>query len=450
VTDTSAPSTAELRRFETEAGQIVGRADDDVVRVLGIPYAVAGRFEPPRAIPRWSEPFEAFTRSPASPQQSSPVLDSVIQDANHGMTYSEHCQSLSVTLPEDATSADRLPVMVWIHGGAHVTGGGDLDIYDPRAIVAEQRVIVVAITFRLGILGYLGTSPVPANLGLLDQLAALRWVHDNIAAFGGDPDSITLFGQSSGGDSIASLMISDGASGLFRRAIVQSAPLGIMTKKSRMTRAMARVVGPLSATAPIAELLALQKHAERAASRFGLRGGLPFGPEFGHAPLPDEADSDRAWRAIAPDIDLLIGSTAEETALYLPVLPVVGRLAPYPRIRKVLRHALILPTTRIVYGREARRFADRHRTAGGRAALYQLTWAPEESPVGAAHASDLPLLLGSEAAWSRTALVGAHNWPEIDRRGKTLRRVWADFARSGTVGADARKAASATMRFHLG
>lgn len=447
--DTSA-SEEETRTFESPAGQILGKLDGDVVRVLGVAYAAANRFELPRPLPRSSEPILAFTRSPASPQQSSPVLDSVMQDANHGMTYSEHCQSLSITVPVDATSVDRLPVMVWIHGGAHVTGGGDLDIYDPRALVTEQRVIVVAITFRLGILGYLGNGPVPANLGLLDQLAALRWVHENIAAFGGDPDSITLFGQSSGGDSIVSLMISDGARGLFHRAIVQSAPLGIMSKKARMTRAMTRVVGTISPAAPVADVLALQKRAERAAGRFGLRGGMAFGPEFGHGPLPDEADSDRAWRGVAPDIDLLIGSTAEETALYLPVLPVVGRLAPYPRIRKLLKRALILPTTRRIYGRDARRFAERHRTAGGRAALYQLTWSPEESPVGAAHASDLPLILGSERAWSRTSLVGAHNWPEIDRRGKTVRRVWADFARTGTVRPDARKRASATMRFHLG
>ena len=447
---TDPAADADTRTFDTPAGEIVGRLDDDVVRVLGIPYATAERFERPQPLPRFAEPYRAFERSPASPQQSSPVLDSVIQDANLGMAYSEHCQALSITMPADASSAGRLPVMVWIHGGAHVTGAGDLDIYDPRSLVTEQRVIVVAITFRLGILGYLGTETVPANLGLLDQVAALRWVHDNIAAFGGDPDSITLFGQSSGGDSIASLMIADGTTGLFRRAIVQSAPLGIMTKKSRMTAAMSRVVGTLSATAPVATVLALQKRAERAASVFGLRGGLPFGPEFGRAPLPAERDSDAAWREVAPAIDLLIGSTAEETALYLPVLPVVGKLAPYPRIRELLRRILIVPTTRIVYGRDARRFADRHRSAGGRAALYQLAWAPEESSVGPAHASDLPLLLGSQAAWSRTSLVGEHNWAEIEERGRTVRRVWADFARTGTVATAARRGASATMRFHLG
>ena len=269
------------------------------------------------------------------------MLDALIEGANDGMMFSEHCQALSITLPTDVAPGERLPVMVWIHGGGYVTGAGDLEIYDPRALVVEQRVVVVAVTYRLGMLGFLGDGDsVPANLGLLDQLAAVRWVHENIEAFGGAADQVTLFGQSAGGDAIAHLMISDGAAGLFQRAIVQSAPLGISRGRSRMMRAMVAAAGTPSRDAPVSEVLALQGVAERAARRFGLRGGMAFGVQYGQAPLPAERDADDAWRTVAPDIDLLIGSTVDETGLYVPLLPLVRRMARLPAVGRLVRWLL--------------------------------------------------------------------------------------------------------------
>ncbi|WP_165689049.1 carboxylesterase family protein, partial [Mycobacteroides abscessus] len=104
--------------------------------------------------------------------------------------------------------------------------------------------VFVSVTFRLGILGFLGDGEsVPANLGLLDLAESLRWVQRNIAAFGGDPDLVTVFGQSAGGDAAAHLMISEGTAGLFRRAIIQSAPLGLSRGRARMNRAMTKAIG---------------------------------------------------------------------------------------------------------------------------------------------------------------------------------------------------------------
>jgi para-nitrobenzyl esterase len=451
-TRTFEAGTFETRTFETRVGRIVGRVDGDVVRVLGVPYAVAERFEAPRPAPPEVDaegrplPLLAFDRAPASPQISSPAMQLLIDDAARGMVDSEHCQALSVTLPADLAPGERLPVMVWIHGGSYVNGAGDLAVYDPRSLVVEQRVVVVTVTYRLGVFGFLGDGErVPSNLGLLDQLEAVRWVHDTIDAFGGDPDTVTLFGQSSGGDSIAHLMISDGARGLFRRAIVQSAPLGLGRGRSAMSRAMLRVVGTPDPDASVEELLAGQPLAERVALRFGLRGGMPFGPQYGRAPLPAEEDRDAAWRDVAPHVDLLMGATTGETGLYVPLVRALDVTTSLPLVGGLLRRVLVRATTGAVYGRDARRFVARHRASGGRAVRYELDWQPEGSRYGAAHITDLPLLLGSEEAWGRSALLGTADWADVDRLGRRVRQIWADFARTGTVAADAAAGLSRTL-----
>ena len=445
----------------TRSGPVAGLRDGDVTRYLGIPYATAGRGEPPvpAAPARGSDGspavFAAVHPAPACPQPSSRILDTLMQGALDGVARSEDCQRLSITLPADLSPDEVLPVIVWFHGGGYTTGAGDLAIHDPRALVVEQRVIVVAVTARLGLLGFGGGAPggPPANLGLLDQLEALRWVRDSIAAFGGDPGSVTAMGQSAGGDAILHLMISDGARDLVRRAIVQSPPVGITGGRERMFRAMARVTRSLPADAPLDAVLRRQARAERASWASGIRAGLPWGPRYGHAPLPAEADRDAAWRAVAPEVDLLIGTTRDETAMYLPALPVIAPLLGVPvlgrALRAILMRAVVRPTTRRVYARPVRAFAARHRAAGGRAVRYVLRAAPASSPIGAGHTADVPLILGTRDAWTRMRLVPPESWPEVAARGRAVRQVWADFARTGEVAVDA-DARACGMRFDRG
>ncbi|GAA0963983.1 carboxylesterase family protein [Frigoribacterium faeni] len=437
------------RRFATPSGTIVGRVDGDVVRASGIRYAESERFEAPRPIAPATDEVLAFDRSPGSPQLPSETLTALIEGAGEGMVGDESSQYLSITLPADLADGERLPVMVWIHGGSYVTGAGDLEVYDPRSLVVEQRVIVVNVTYRLGMFGFFGDGDrVPANLGLLDQLEALRWIHDNIESFGGAADGVTLFGQSAGGDAIAHLMISDGAEGLFQRAIVQSAPLGITHGRSKMVAAMAAAVGTPSRDAPVDDVLALQAVAEKAARRFGLRGGMAFGTQYGESPLPAEADRDAAWRRVAPRIDLLIGSTSEETGLFLAFIPALKRLAGLPLVGGAVRRLLVGGTTRAIYGKDARAFADRHGAAGGRAVRYEMTWAPEGAEFGAAHVTDVPLLLGGRESWGHTMLVGRSEWADVDRRGRRIRQIWADFARTGTLPAAAAAGAADTITLY--
>jgi len=428
--DAAAPS------WDPPVGRITGLVDGTVVRALGIPYARAERFARPEPVPHLGEPYPAQTPSAVAPQPPATFVDQLLHPVE-GLDVDEHCQRLSITLPADTRPDERLPVIVWIHGGSYVLGGGDLPIYDARELVTEQRVVFVSVTFRLGILGFLGDgAAVPANLGLLDLVEALRWVHTNIAAFGGDPDAVTVAGQSAGGDAAAHLMISDGAAGLFRRAIIQSAPLGLSRGRARMNRAMLRAVGVVDPDVSLDELLDRQALATRAAAPYGLPGGMPYGTQYGFAPLPAERDLDAAWSAVARDVDVLIGSASDETGMYVPLVPGLRTIARSRMVRPALRWLLVRPLSEVIYGRDVRRFTARHRAAGGRATAYRLHRGVTSRPTGAVHMSDLPLLLGGRAAWAGTRFVPERDWPEVERRGPAFRAVWAEFARTGRVTAD--------------
>jgi para-nitrobenzyl esterase len=418
--------------FDSPAGRIRGSRDGDVVRVLGVPYAQADRFRPPQPMPVFEDVFRAEFPAPVAPQPAAEVVDQLLHAIE--AEVDERCQALSITIPADIGADERLPVMVWVHGGSYVIGGGDVPINDPYDLVREQRVIVVTVTYRLGVLGFLGDGErIPANLGLLDLVASLRWVHENITAFGGDPDLVTLFGQSAGGDAVAHLMISDGTDGLFRRAIIQSAPLGLSRGRARMNRAMVDAVGAITDDTPLDELMERQALGTKVAAPYGLRGGMPFGTQYGHAPLPAERDLADAWRRVAPRYDVLIGSASDEAGMYVPVIPVLKRVVRNRAVRALVRWWLVRPLTAVIYGRDARAFAARHRSAGGTAVVYRLLRGATVDPTGAVHMSDLPLLLGRKDAWAGSRFVPERDWPEVERRGPGVRAIWAEFARTGQV-----------------
>ena len=425
------PTTATSPTFHSPAGPIVGRADGLVVRATGIRYARAARFCPPTPEPPATEPILATRPAPACPQLADPRVDQVMGDLFAALRFDEDCLRLSITLPADYRADEKLPVIVWVHGGSYVSGAGDLAIYDPATWVAEQRVVFVAVTYRLGLFGFLGTASTPPNLGLLDLLEALRWVQRNIAAFGGDPTLVSMFGHSSGADAIAQLMLVPGATNLFRRAMLHSAPLGLTRNRQRMLRAMSRAVGPLPPTASAAEVLARESAVTKAARWQGLKSGMPFGPQYGATPLPPETEIDATWAAVAPHIDVLIGATAEETRFFAVIDPTFNWLGHLPLAGRPLVRLLTRVTSRRIYLDPARAFAAHQARAGGRTWRFLLTYQPPGSPFGAAHVVDLPLLLGTRASWAATPLLGAADWEEFDAAGRQVRQLWADFARTG-------------------
>src|SRR5262245_9443576 len=206
----------------TDAGQVRGRTENGIAVFRGIPFAQPPvgdlRFAAPRPARPWDGVREAAMFGPPPPQSGlmPALMDPVAPDADPG-------EWLTVNVFSPDPGAAGLPVMVWIYGGAYRSGAASLTGYD-GTLLARQNVVVVTFNHRVGVEGYTYLPGVPANRALLDQVAALRWVRENIAAFGGDPDRVTVFGESAGAGAVASLLVMPSAAGLFRRAIAQSVP----------------------------------------------------------------------------------------------------------------------------------------------------------------------------------------------------------------------------------
>ncbi|MFE6925677.1 carboxylesterase/lipase family protein [Nocardia sp. NPDC057663] len=203
------------------SGAVRGRTEAGVIRFLGVPYAAAPvgakRFQLPEPAPAWEGVREATEMGGTCAQSPYPApIHALI--GSDGIPGDEYLNA-NVWTPDPAASG--LPVLVWIHGGAFVRGSNARAIYDGTAF-ARDGVVLVSINYRLGISGFAALDGAPLNRGLHDQLFALRWVRDNIAAFGGDPDNVTIFGESAGGMSVAALIAAPQSAGLFRRAIMQS------------------------------------------------------------------------------------------------------------------------------------------------------------------------------------------------------------------------------------
>lgn len=411
---------------------------DGIVRARGIPYGRATRFQPAQPA-SWSRVHDATRRGAACPQPPS-RLAWVTGSVLDGLSTSEDCLVVTVTAPADA---DGLPVMVWFHGGAYVSGSGESPKYDAGRLVRDGDVVVVNVSYRLGIFGYLAPAGSRAedNLGLRDQILALRWVRDNIAVFGGDPANVTAFGQSAGGDSVWSLMLAREAEGLFHRAIVQSAPLGLRTRggpdwrgtrggpdwrggdRDKLAQAMAEATatalgGASPAAATIEQLLAAEAEAITAAQAFGQLSGMPFAPLLGRRPLPDAADVPGRLADAAGRVELLVGYTRDDAA---PFVTTFGQA-----IDVASTEAL----TKLFFGAPAEQLAETWTRHGGRAASYRFDWAPAHAPIGACHCMELPFLFGSTQVWADAEMLGPDR--VIDETlGRELRTRWAQFAHRG-------------------
>lgn len=222
----------------------------EVVQFLGIPFAEppVGKLRFRKPVPKqpWREPFIAST-PPKSCVQS---LDTYFGDFdgatmwNSNVPMSEDCLYLNVHVPQRVEPGRKLPVMIWIYGGGFWSGCITLDIYDTKVLCSEEEVIVVAMNYRVSMFGflYLGIEGAPGNAGLWDQQLAIKWVHSNIEAFGGDPESITIFGESAGAASVSMHMLSQKSTPYFNRAIIQSgavtAPWATETRQVAIRRAI--------------------------------------------------------------------------------------------------------------------------------------------------------------------------------------------------------------------
>jgi len=227
--------------IETKSGKIQGYKEDGVEIFKGISYGEPPiddlRFSPPVAKKPWDDVMDATEYGHCSFQGYSQLEDYT----GKLQPESEDCLNLNIWTP--SVDNKKRPVMFWIHGGAFITGGGITPMYDSSVLAQRGDVVVVTINYRLGALGYLYIPGVTANVGHLDQILALKWVHDNIELFGGDPNNITIFGESAGGYSVVALAAMPAAKGLFHRIIAQSAPIIDSKVTKKPSKTLMRMLG---------------------------------------------------------------------------------------------------------------------------------------------------------------------------------------------------------------
>ncbi|WP_332909562.1 carboxylesterase/lipase family protein [Nocardia yamanashiensis] len=462
----------------TAAGIVRGRFERGVAVFRGIPYAEppvgVRRFMPPVSVVGWEGVRDAVAFGPRVPQAGNrgSVMDSVSGCVGDG---SGDCLTLNVWSPD--LGAVNMPVMVWIQGGTYLENDSGNPHCDGAGLAAAG-VVVVSMNYRVGMDGFGRIAGVPDNRGILDQVAALRWVRENIAGFGGDPGNVTVFGQSAGGACIAALLVMPLAAGLFRRAIIQS--MAGTCFSPRLAGAVSdAIAGRLGVRATVAELAELTPRALIEASGAVLAGmparlrewgpmaltPTPFSPVVDGEVLPCAP-----WRGIAEGaargVDVLIGHTRDESRLYMSrpageltearVAAAFDHLSPGSDGRAVYRDAYPAATVSErfeilhsdwLFRMPALHLAEAAHAGGGPVWMYELAWGFNAAQ-GSSHCLDFLLVFGTlgpdevrahpraypDAAaeigevarrmrgdWVRFAADARPGWPRFDRRARTTR-----------------------------
>ena len=460
----------------TAAGAVRGRDDGRVAAWRGIRYA-----EPPTGALRWRAPVpaapwrgiaEAGAFGPASPQRPNPAVP---LGPPGSVRMDEDCLFLNVVRPSAEPASGRpRPVMVWLHGGAYAVGASSQLIYHGEVLVTSADVVLVTLNYRLGPLGFLdlraaGVTTAQSNLALRDVLLALRWVQDDIHAFGGDPDAVTVFGQSAGAGLVTALLASPAVGGLFQRAIAQSPPAGSMYGPERSATVARRFLEHLGL--PPGDAAALRDLPVQAIVDAGAAvyteiprehpGRLAFAPVVGDDLLPEPPLRVLSEGRGLP-VPLVIGTNRDEATLFRlmrsPLLP-IRRAAlermfaalpaeQAPGVRFPSREAVLAVYARRPLSRGVRVATDiafrmpALWTAAGHSTvaptfLYRFDYAPRLlrlTGVGAAHATELPYVWGDFGTLPRDPsffLGGRRTAEAVSER---VRARWAAFAHGGVPG----------------
>ncbi|WP_433327332.1 carboxylesterase/lipase family protein [Spirillospora sp. CA-294931] len=451
---------------QTAHGKVRGRTEDGVSAFLGIPYAAPPfgprRFRPPSPPEPWDGVRDAVAYGPTAPKPRYPrPYDRLLPDP---IIAGDDCLNLNVWTTALGSDA-ALPVMVWIHGGAFRNGSGAVEVYN-GANFARDGVVCVTLNYRLGVEGFANLPGAPCNRGLLDQIAALEWVRDNIAAFGGDPSRVTVFGESAGAMSVTALLSLD--LGLFHRAIAQSGAGSLAQTPQDALLVTAELAARLgveptaegfasldpAAIIPIQSAVATEVAALPDPGRWGATtaaGAMSHTPvldgELLHV-LPQDAIAAGAGRGV----DLLIGSNAEEFRLFLMPNGLAGLLSddlvgPVARGMGIPqsiceayrdRHPaltagelLAVLLTEHVFRVPANRTADAHATSGGATWMYEFAWESPNHDLGAAHALELGFVFDNLHVEESRALAGDNPPREL---AEAMHRAWLDFAVTGDPG----------------
>ena len=412
------------------AGTFRGCSDDGVVQFLGIRYASSERFGAPTPYKYPDGIHEMNTVCPLAVQKSMDLAVFLCGADVDTMHQEESCQYLSITVPEGPR--EKLPVMVWVHGGSFEGGGCDLLPCDRKPLVTECGVIVVGLGYRLGLLGFLKDREGKlCNNGILDLIEGVRWVKENISSFGGDSDNITLFGESAGGEAVRCIILSEGTENLYRRAIIQSAPIGVMSGRLPMEKRMLEEANRMPIDADIEEVKKVQgsiaSHViERKAPKY-----MPYGPNYGVFPLPEEDRIPDRIKSVASDHDLIIGTTEREVAALIGLKRSLVALDRFILTRWLVE-AVIRSKSGSMFTRPSEEFARQYAMCGGKVYLYRFVWMKDYDYIGACHTSDLQMLFGADGLEQLDISMGKKKSESLEE-GKPMRKMWAEFARSGNV-----------------
>jgi para-nitrobenzyl esterase len=447
----------------TTYGKVSGELRGGVAIWKGIPYAAppvgALRFRPPQPATPWTGERDATKFGPVAAQSRDPRI-AIMSGIAEKVVSGEDCLLLNVFAPADPAPGDgKRPVMVWIHGGAFIMGSGSTPLYH-GASFAQQGIVVVTLNYRLGLpgflyLGDLAPDRAEGNYALLDQIAALGWVRDNIAAFGGDPGAVTVMGESAGAISVATLLAMPAARGLFHRAILESGASGLSPPtRDDATGVARRVLAELAVTVdqladvPIERLLACQ---ERLAQELGLGA---FAPYIDGVTIPELPIEVIRWGGAA-GIPLLAGSNRDEWTLFEVVLgdatvepfkpilrqrlgPVLDQLLELHRATHAAHtdradaRAWVDVIGEVVFRIPMIRLAEAQAGHATRVYMYRFDWQSSAfgGRLGAAHALELPfvwnrldlpmapVLLGPDAAAAQPLATAMH-------------ATWAQFIKTG-------------------
>ncbi|MEE2036956.1 carboxylesterase family protein [Nocardiopsis sp. CT-R113] len=453
----------------TESGAARGSSVGGVLEFRGIPYAAtptgAARFRPPELHPGWQGVRDARSPGATAPQANRKGFGGLDMRPYFGPGWVRGEDSLTLNVWAPAQTAGGLPVMVFVHGGGFVSGAIDAALYDGRAF-ARDGVVLVTVAYRLGVTGFLDLPGAERNRGLLDVAAALEWVRRNITAFGGDPDNVTLFGQSAGATIVSGVIARRAAEGTFRRAIVQSGSgTGAFTPEqaARVTAAVADRLGvaadPIGfAGVPDEDLVEVLGSV----GALDLTTSSAFDPLAGLSPIGlvlDEQPAMSIARGAADHIDLFVTTNAEEGNLYLAPqgnlttstdadLSIAARVHPDPEglIAAYRRNrpaagageirAAILGDA--LFGDGSRRLADAHaERPGGRTWAALFSWRPDtlDGELGSAHTVELPFVFDTvDAPGVRGAGALLGEGPVPVELVDFVHGSWVLFATSGEPG----------------
>jgi para-nitrobenzyl esterase len=445
---------------------VSGQVTDGVSRFLGIPYAASPtgplRFQPPAPPPSWDgvRACDAFGPTPPKPDYAVP-FDTILPEPN---VPGDDWLNLNVWTPDVTGSA---PVMVWIHGGAFSNGNSAVPMYDGQAF-ARDGVVLVTINYRLGVDGFALLPDAPANRGLLDQIAALEWVRDNIAAFGGDPSNVTIFGESAGAMSITTLLSIPRARGLFAKAITESGAAqaaATPADAALVTGELGRELG-LDATAanladvPLPRLIEAQAAVRDALSkqpdpaRFGasiVLSSMAFIPVIDGDLIPAHPMVSIAAGAAA-DVPLLTGTTTDEYRLFLvptgmtaliteevlaSLLPVLGINPPVVELYRSNRAGatpgdlLGALLTDMFFRLPALAIAEARTGGPAPTYVYEFAWPSPVTGLGACHSLEIPFVFDNLSASGAELVIGTDGPQHLASQ---MHEAWIAFARKGDPG----------------